>query len=218
MNRAAASDSVLTYRHQSGGGLKVYPATASPDSYVGPESTIEGESRVYSSHLGDSALKDTFANCAKVLRSTIADSSLADCAVLDSDLVRSDVAGNALVRSCRLADCRIHALNNQSPHVEGVKLSGVTVCGDAYLVGPWGLELEGAHVHAGVWLQQPRNTLIEGNGVHVAALECTEGRAHMGCTCATVAYWLERGPRLGRRKGWSEEMIEQCQQFLKTLR
>jgi hypothetical protein len=103
------------------------------------------------------------------------------------------------------------------PFLDGIRLVGVTVYGDVTLCGPWGLELEGAHIHAGEWNEQPRHLLVEGEGIHVAVLECTDGRAHMGCACRPVTHWLKKGPRLARRLGWSEEQIETCLTFLKSL-
>lgn len=204
------------YRHRNGGGAKVYPAQASPDSFIDRLSTVEGESNVYTSTIHDSALKDSFADRSKVNDSLVADCRLAEALLRNSDITRTHIVC-ALVEASRLTDCRIFADEGVPPQVSGVTLSGVTVYGNACLRGTWGLELEGAHVHAGVWEQPPRHLLVEDEGVHVAVLECTEGRAHMGCECRPVTYWLKKGPRIARRLGWDEEQIEACLTFLKSL-
>lgn len=204
------------YRHKNGGGLKVFPAQASPNSLIDGLSTIEGESNVYASSLKDSALKDTFAFDSGLAYATVADSRLADSRIINSDIVGCDVVG-AYVEKSRLKDCRVFADCGQ-PTLYGVTLAGVTVYGDTALNGPWGLELEGAHIHAGEWREQPRHTLIEGEGIHIALVECTEGRAHMGCTCRSVEHWLKKGPGLGRRLGWSEDQVESARVFLEGLR
>lgn len=204
------------YRHQNGGGLKVYPAQASPDSYLHKRSTLEGETNVYASSLTLSALRDTFAAASTVHAAALADSRLSDAYVENSDVVSSEIVASEVV-DCRLTRCRVFANEGMKPVVYGVKLAGVTVFGGATLYGPWGLELEGAHIHDGVWREAPRHLLIEGGGLHVAVVECTEGRAHMGCTCRPVKHWLDRGPKLGRRLGWTGEQIEACRTFLLSL-
>lgn len=209
-----------TYRHKNGGGLKVFPAQASPDSFLDKLSSIEGESEVYGSHVTGSALKDSFvAMRSNVSGSAVADSRIIGSTVRNSDLTLSSVVG-AHVEGCRLSRCRVSGDEFKDPFAVGVRLEGVTVSGDANLYGPWALELPGAHIHTGSWSEQPRHVLIKGEGeegIHVAVLECTEGRAHMGCECRPVTHWLERGPALARRFGWSEEQIETCLSFLKSL-
>lgn len=205
------------YRHTNGGGLKVFPAQASPDSFIDGHSSVEGETGVYASSLTEmSALKDCFVTGSKLIEVTAADSRLSGSLVASSDILSSELF-SAHVGGCRLARCRVFADGGAIPVLRGVALDGVTVYGHAKLVGPWGLELPGAHIHAGEWREAPRHVLIEGEGVHVAVLECTDGRAHMGCTCRPVTHWLDRGPRIGRRLGWSEEMIEACRTFLQSL-
>jgi hypothetical protein len=204
------------YRHKNGGGVKVYPAQASPDSFIDRHSSVEGESGVYDCALYSSALKDTFA-----YRSTVTSSAVADCRVAEADITGSDLvsceAGASTIEGCRLTDCRVFADGPAVPALGGVRLVGVTVYGEVSLFGPWGLELPGAHIHAGHWSEQPRHLLVEGDGIHVAVVECTEGRAHMGCECRPVTHWLEKGPRLARRLDWSEEQIETCLTFLRSL-
>lgn len=204
------------YRHKNGGGLKVYPAQASPDSFLDKTSTAEGESNVYESSLEGSALKDTFAYSSTVISATVAGSRLADAYLDNADIISSEIVG-AHVRNSRLTDCRVYSNDQDKPALVGVSLVGVTVYGSALLCGTWGLDLPGAHIHAGIWNCQPRHILIEGEGIHQAVLECTEGRAHMGCECRPITYWLERGPRFARRFGWTEEQTEQCRTFLQSL-
>ncbi len=206
-----------TYRHKNGGGTKVFPAQASPDTFLDRDSTVEGESHVYVSSLKGSALKDTFAAWSRLTDVVGADSRFSDAHVENSDINSSDVV-TADVSGCRLYNCRVSADGGPRPTLRGVTLAGVTVYGDAVLVGPWMLALEGAHVHAGEWREAPRHLLVEGEGLHVAVVECTEGRAHMGCECRPVPHWLRKGPRLARRLGWGEEQIEQCLTFLRSLR
>jgi hypothetical protein len=204
------------YRHRNGGGTKVYPAQASPDSFIDKVSSVEGESGVYVSSLTAAALKDSF-----VAWSLLTEVTAADCRLSDSFIEKSDIVGSEVVTAdiagCRLFQCRVSAEGGPRPRLRGVTLTGVTVYGDVALSGPWGLDLPGAHIHAGEWREAPRHTLIEGEGVHVAVVECTDGRAHMGCTCKPISYWLEKGPRLARRLGWNEEQIETCLNFLKSL-
>ena len=205
------------YRHRNGGGLKVFPAQASPDSLLDADTVIEGESEVYDSTLRQTALKDSFvARLCFVHESAVADSRLVTSTVTNSEVSSSSVVG-AYVEGSRLSGCRVASDGASLPFLSGVRLSGVTVSGEVSLVGPWGLELPGAHIHAGLWHEPPQFRSIDGEGVHVALVECTEGRAHMGCACRPVAHWLDRGPKLGRRMGWSEEMIETCRTFLQSL-
>lgn len=207
-----------TYRHQNGGGLKVYPAQASPDCSLDKNSTIEGETSLsYMCVVRDSAVKDTFAAGYVVIRhSLLADARLSHARADNSDIVRTEIV-MAQVNGCRLSDSRIYGGKDGEPYLEQVSLKGVHVSGSAELYGPWGLNLPGAHIHAGEWEEPPRHLAIEGEGVHVAVLECTDGRAHMGCACRPVSHWLAKGPRLARRLGWNEEQIERCLNFLRSL-
>jgi hypothetical protein len=219
MNRATDTlESVRTYRHPNGGGQKVYPAQASPDSYIDGQSALEGETNVYTCTVKNSALRDTVAYGSVVYaNSAVCGSHLAEARVRNSDLTRCHVMA-ATVGNCVLRDTHIFGDNGESPYLSGVNLTGVYVYGGVQLTGGWGMELEGAHIHAGVWTKQPRHMLVEGDGVHVAVMECTDGRAHMGCECRTVDYWLTKGARLARRLGWNARQIEECLSFLETLK
>lgn len=203
-----------TYRHANGSGLKVYPAQASADCWIDRDSTLEGKTDAYHSTVRDSALKDTFCSASQISHSLVAGSHVADGArVVNSEITSSHVVC-AHVLDCRLRDCRVAGC---LVSMEGVSLEGVTVSGDTVLTGPWGLSLTGAHIHAGEWRRAPRHVLIEGNGIHAAVVECTEGRAHLGCACRPIAYWIERGPGMARRFGWTQEQIETCLTFLHSL-
>ncbi len=214
-NAANTIEQVRKYIHPAGAGLKIYPAQASSDSFIDDQSAIEGETEIYSTSLRGSVLKDTFAFGARVHSSAVAASRLADSIVVNSDIESCDIVG-AEAGGCRLIDCHIHIENGHSPRLSGVNLAGVRVAGEVEMRGPFGMDAPGAHVHAGVWTRAPRHILLIGQ-IHVAVVECTDGRAHMGCACRPVKFWLERGPRLGRRFGWTEEQIESCRQFLVTL-
>lgn len=205
------------YRHPNGGGAKVYPAQGSPDSYIDRESSVEGESAVYAGTLLETAVKDSFVAYSTLARALVYDSRLSDAKVENAHVESSHLV-NAIVRNSRLHNCRVASAGLGTPVVFGVNLSGVTVYGGATLTGPWSLHLEGAHIHAGDWYDRPRHLLIEGGGIHEAVVECTQGRAHMGCKCMPVSYWLgEQGERIAKRFGWSEEQREQCRQFLLSL-
>lgn len=209
---------MTAYRHKNGGGLKVFPAQASPDSFLDRLSTVEGETNVYGgSAVEDSALKDTFAAAATLLKATVCDSRIVDSFVDNADLVSCEVVEAQVVDS-RLTGCKVFANDGARPRLRGVGLDGVTVYGDVALVGPWTLELPGAHIHDGEWNVAPRHLLVEGDGIHVAVLECTEGRAHIGCECRPVKQWLEgRRCKRASRYGWTGEQIEACRNFLKSL-
>jgi hypothetical protein len=205
------------YRHGNGGGVKVFPAQASPDTFVDEVSSVEGESGVYVSSLQATALKDSFVAWSLLTEVTAADCRLSDSFIEKSDLVGSEVV-TADVKGCRLFQCRVFADGGPRPRLRGVTLTGVTVYGDVALNGPWGLALPGAHIHAGEWSEQPRHALIEGEGLHVAVVECTDGRAHVGCECRPIKQWLEgRRSKRASRYGWSKEQIELCRNFLKSL-
>lgn len=211
------TERVRAYRHPNGGGQKFYPSQASPDAFLDGQTTIEGETNVYGGRTTDSALRDTVAAVSGIDGSLVAGSSVVESYIRKSDIVSSQII-SAYVAGCRLTKCRVFTNAGGQPRLFLVRLSGVTVYGDAILVGSWGLELEGAHIHAGVWRTPPRHTLIEGGGIHEAVVECTEGRAHMGCKCMPVSYWLAKGARIARRFGWDKRQIEQCQSFLETLK
>jgi hypothetical protein len=181
---------VSTYRHLKGGGRVVgLEAYVSPDSYFDAESSAEGRTLVFSSFVRQSALKDS--------------------AVSGPDL-----------RSALLDRCVVARTDEEGPpFLSRVALRGVRVEGNVILRGPWAMECSGAWIHAGEWARSPIHRRIEGeNGVGVALVECTEGRAHCGCKCRRVAHWLERGPAVGRRLGWTEEQIEAARLFFEGLR
>jgi hypothetical protein len=207
-----------TYRHPHGNGLKHLPAEASPDTFLDSDSTLEGESRVYASSIQHSALRDTFTFAATIRDSVAADSRIVDAEVYQSDVRTSDVAGMGVsVEECQLTDCRVFADDGHAPQLLAVGLVGVSVYAGAILRGPWELDLPGAHIHAGTWTAPPRHVLIEGNGIHEAVVECTEGRAHLGCSCKPVSYWLKVGPRLAQKFGWTDEQKTLCRDLLLSL-
>ncbi|MDQ3917185.1 MAG: hypothetical protein M3348_01670, partial [Acidobacteriota bacterium] len=124
---------VATSRHRNGGGLKVSPAECSPDAYLDEESSVEGETQVYTSSLLSSALKDSFAYGSRLSGSLAEGSRLADCRLSRSRVTRSDVCG-ALVSRATLYDCRVFGDGGEVPELDGVALGGVSVFGGAKLV------------------------------------------------------------------------------------
>lgn len=177
------------YRHTNGGGRVVgREAYVSPDSFFDRESSAEGDARVFSSVVTNSALRG------------------------------AQVSGCSL-NATLLADCIVAGAPCLGPVLDGVSLVGVRVEGLVSLAGPWSMKCPGAWIHSGEWHRAPRALRITGEGgMTVALVECVEGRAHVGCKCRPTSHWLDRGPAIGRRLGWTEEHIEAARLFFEGLK
>jgi hypothetical protein len=99
-----------------------------------------------------------------------------------------------------------------SPRLVSVQLfDAVMVYGDARLFGPW--TLGGfARLHEGDWMRPPRTVKLE----HAYLTECIEGKITIECRCRSRAYWIEHGPKFGRRNDWTENQIEQTLEVIKN--
>jgi hypothetical protein len=155
-----------------------------------------------------------------------------DCQILGGTLDRAwvggktVVAGNPLLAAESLIACkRISGAPkifnsilrdlvevSDSPVLVHVQLlDAVMVYGRVRLLGPW--TLGGfARMHEGDWMRPPRTVKLE----HACLTECIEDKIMIECRCRTRAWWLQHGPKFGRRNDWTEDQIEQTLEVIKN--
>lgn len=209
---------MTAYLHPNGRGTVLGEAAhVSADTYLDRASVVEGETSLRRSTVVDSNVRDSFLFDTSLTGSVAVDSRLASSRLLGTSAEGSSVTDCDAVDS-RLRGVEVGSRDGRGPSLYMVELEGVVVEGFVRLRGPWSLAGH-LRIHAGEWKRAPRHIRITGeNGVVSDVSECTEGRAHISCKCRPVSYWLERGPALGRRLGWTESQIEECRVFFEELK
>lgn len=188
-----------TLRHPNGGALKIgLEVHVSPDSFCDYQSVIKGRSGVFSSTLLN-GLVDT----GQVFRSTL-DRSVA---------INSTVAECSCLRFYG-KDVILHNVDVLADD-QGIVLKEV-VAENCKLYGSWTLD-GNARIPTGVWYRPPRFKRITGEGVDFGLTESTDGHAMLGCFRKPLRELLHAGPRLGNKRGWTEEQIRAAKEFYEEL-
>lgn len=191
-----------TLRHTNGGALKIGTEVhVSADSFCDERSQIRGCSGIFSSSVS---------NCL-VSNSTVFNSG-----------VQSTVAGFSTVAesSCsalELHDAILHRVIAASTILSGNFLTlREVVAENCELYGNWSL-MGNARIPTGVWHRAPRFLRITGEGVDFGLTESCGGYAMLGCFRKPLSELLHAGPRLGRKRGWTESQIRAAKEFYEML-
>ena len=195
-------------RHPNGGAQKIGTEVhVSADSYCGRGSVIAGDSVVLRSTLVISDVRHS-----KLFNSQLQLSSLGASVVSESHLIQVTAEGCVLDR--------IRAFGG--PFTEGFVEHGRIYLRDVVaetceLYGTWNL-CGIARIHEGRWTRSPRFQHITGdNQVSFGLTECKPGYAMLGCWCKPLKELLHAGPRLGRKRGWTEKQIQEAREFYEML-
>jgi hypothetical protein len=143
-----------------------------------------------------------------------------------ANLVRADLCRTDLSRAClkeallsktKLHGAKLHGARLTGADLTGADLSGANLCGayldDANLSGAdlGGVYLGGAYLYntklpdgCEFYDNLPRHNIIVIHDV-----------AHIGCHSLPLSEWIERGPEIGDKNGYTEDEIEVYMEILR---
>lgn len=201
----------MNLRHPHGRGLLISDAEANLATYISRDSTASGSAK-----LRDCRLE--------------ADSHACDLAQLyGGRLIRSRVHGHTIIAGSPLIKSSIIDCNEVSgrAYLDTVVTTGTTeICDAPTLIGGLcaPLVLHDAviygqpsiigsftvtgRVHEGTWTRAPKQIQLPWCDLSECVVKDGEPCVLLDCRCRSISYWRKHGPKLARRWGWSQDMID----------
>jgi len=192
--------------HKNGRGRLYGDAEANANTYISKDSSASGMAKLRDCRLENRSHAEDrcqvyggdFRTCLIYGKTIVAGSPKARCSQLDC----SEVSGSPMldsvvaVRGAEICD---------SPSLRGgmvapLVLDGAIIYGSPVILGSFTVT---GRVHEGTWTRAPKHIKLP--WCHLS--ECIDGKVLLDCRCRTIDYWMRHGIKLGRRWGWSEDMI-----------